>query len=179
MKSILTFMTGMILGAAVASGGEAKRPTVLDYYLALPDDVFYCEIEPADRSPAFRRSLIRRLSAADGYLLARVENYPLQVALFTHPGRPWPVVAVNRPCQLGCMCNSFRLLVPRGDGTWREDHPFPSPEAIARAAGLTEPDYELVLPERGTDIKVVDRDSRRILTIIAWRDGVFVLRKKP
>jgi hypothetical protein len=171
---VICIMT--LLGAD--AGAQQKQKSIMDYYLDLPDEAFYCEIKPENLSTEFKKRQIRKSNLKAGYILARAENMPLEAALFTDAYLGITVVAVNRPCGEGCMCNYFRLLRPTGKGAWADFDAFPSPDEIMKAAGLTEPDYELVLPEIGTDIKVVSRDTKKLLALIGWSGGQFALKKK-
>jgi hypothetical protein len=56
----LALMLALILSFAGGAHAQAKKMNVMDYYLALPDDCFYCEIMPPDLSDAFKRKLITR-----------------------------------------------------------------------------------------------------------------------
>ncbi|HSV97562.1 MAG TPA: hypothetical protein VLM75_11605 [Spirochaetota bacterium] len=99
----------------------------------------------------------------------------MQVALFTAPGVT--VVAVNRPCGEGCMCDMFRLLVPAAGGKWSDFTGFPSgDEALSRIGRKDQEHVEYVLPETGTDIKVIDPDTRKTLFPIGWSCGKFRIK---
>jgi len=124
----LALMLALVLASAGGAQAQTKKMSVMDYYLALPDNCFYCEITPPDLSAAFKRKLITKANIPAGYIEARSENYSMQVALFTAPGVT--VVAVNRPCGAGCMCAMFRLLVPEPGGKWSEYTGFPSEDRI-------------------------------------------------
>jgi len=166
----LALMLALVLASAGGAQAQTKKMSVMDYYLALPDDCFYCEITPPDLSAAFKRKLITKANIPAGYIEARSENYSMQVALFTAPGVT--VVAVNRPCGAGCMCAMFRLLVPEPGGKWSEYTGFPSEDRIrARIAKKDLEQIEFVLPEIGTDIKVVDPDTGKALLLIGWGGG--------
>jgi len=172
----IIFSVAVVLGAD--AGAQQKQKSIMDYYLDLPDEIFYCEIKPDNLSREFKKKQISKSNLRAGYILARSENMPLEVALFTDAYLGITVVAVNRPCGEGCMCNYFRLLRPTGKGTWADFDAFPSPDEIMKAAGLTEPDYDLVLPEIGTDIRVVSRDAKKVLALIGWSGGQFAVKKK-
>ncbi len=166
----------LLSGSSVCAWQD--RLTVMDYYLDLPAELFYCETRPADLSKEFKKRQIKKKNIGAGYILANSEGFPMEVALFTDRPTGTVVVAVNRTCGAGCMCNEFRLLRPAGKGTWTGFDGFPSSDEIRAATGMSEPDFELVLPGRGTDIKVIDRESRRVLALIEWTGGRFVLKKK-
>ncbi len=177
MKRILPLAIALVFLAPAADGphAQAKKMGVMDYYLALPDDCFFCETAPADRSAAFRKKQITKANIPAGYIEARSENYALQVALFTAPGVT--VVAVNRPCGAGCMCDLVRLLVPSPGGKWSDFTGFPSGEEVLSKIGRKDLEYvEYVLPETGTDIKVVDPDTRKTLLLIGWSGGRFRIK---
>jgi len=153
------------------------RPTnVREYYLELPADLFYCEIAPPVVDRAFKERQISYENVKSGYLLARSEDWPLQVALFKDKKRKVDVIAVNRPCGMGCMCDRFDLM-QYADGAWTPwAGTFPAPEAIRKAAGIGEDEgYELVMPERGTDILVVDPETRERRLTIRWSAGEFTV----
>ncbi len=176
-KHLLPLAIALVFLAPAADGlhAQAKKMSVMDYYLALPDDCFYCEITPPDLSAAFKRKQITKANIPAGYIEARSENYALQVALFTAPGVT--VVAVNRPCGAGCMCDLFRLLVPSPGGKWSDFTGFPSGEEVLSKIGRKDLEYvEYVLPETGTDIKVVDPDTRKTLLLIGWSGGRFRIK---
>ncbi len=178
-KHIIAIIAIALLGPlGTAVRAENKQKSIMDYYLDLPDEVFYCEIQPKDLSREFKKKQIRRSNLKAGYILANSENMPLEVALFIDAHLGITVVAVNRPCGAGCMCNYFKLLRPAGKGKWADFDAFPSPDEIMKAAGMTEPDYDLVLPEIGTIIKVVGRDTKKVLALIEWNGGEFILKKK-
>lgn len=171
----LALMLALVLASAGGAQAQTKKMSVMDYYLALPDNCFYCEITPPDLSAAFKRKLITKANIPAGYIEARSENYSMQVALFTAPGVT--VVAVNRPCGAGCMCAMFRLLVPEPGGKWSEYTGFPSEDRIrARIAKKDLEQIEFVLPEIGTDIKVVDPDTGKALLLIGWGGGKFSIK---
>lgn len=171
----LALMLALVLASAGGAQAQTKKMSVMDYYLALPDDCFYCEITPPDLSAAFKRKLITKANIPAGYIEARSENYQMQVALFTAPGVT--VVAVNRPCGAGCMCAMFRLLVPEPGGKWSEYTGFPSEDRIRARIGKKDLEQiEFVLPEIGTDIKVVDPDTGEALLLIGWGGGKFSIK---
>lgn len=177
MKHILGLAIALAFLIPAADGvrAQAKKMSVLDYYLALPDDCFYCEIAPADLSKAFKKKQITKANLPAGYIEARSENYTMQVALFTAPGVT--VVAVNRPCGAGCMCDMFRLLVPAAGGRWSDFTGFPSGDEVLARIGRKDLEHvEYVLPETGTDIKVIDPDTRTTLLLIGWSGGRFRIK---
>ncbi len=171
----LALILALMLTSAGGIHAQAKKMNVMDYYLALPDECFYCEITPPDLSTAFKKKQIKKANIPAGYIEARSENYTMQVALFTAPGVA--VVAVNRPCGAGCMCAMFRLLVPGTGGKWTEYTGFPSAEEIRSRIKNKDLEYfEFVLPETGTDIKVVDPDTGKTLLLIGWGGGTFRIK---
>jgi hypothetical protein len=174
--AVVIFCIITVLGAD--AGAQQKQKSIMDYYVDLPDEIFYCEMKPENLSKEFKKKQIRKSNLKAGYILARSENMPLEVALFTDAYLGITVVAVNRVCGEGCMCNYFRLLRPAGNGTWAEFNAFPSADEIMKAAGLNGPDYDLVLPEIGTDIKVLSRDTKKVLALIGWSGGQFAIKKK-
>ncbi|MBP7738409.1 MAG: hypothetical protein KA369_20710 [Spirochaetes bacterium] len=176
--AIAAVIIGIIAVLGADAGAQQKQKSVMDYYLDLPDEAFYCEMKPENLSKEFKKKQIRKSNLRAGYILARSENMPLEVALFTDAYLGITVVAVNRVCGEGCMCNYFRLLRPSGKGAWADFDAFPSSDEIMKAAGLTEPDYELVLPEIGTDIRVVSRDKKKLLALIGWSGGQFAIKRK-
>lgn len=166
----------LLLSLTLGADPVATKPrNVLDYYLLLPESVFWCEVAPPVVDQAFREAQILHKNVKNGYLTARSEAWTLQVALFRDRARGVDLIAVNRPCGMGCMCDSFQVL--RYDaGKWATWDAFPTPDAIRTAAGLGADDgYELVLPEVGTDIQVVDPASRKVRATIRWAGGVFTL----
>ena len=97
-----------------------------------------------------------------------------QVALFTAPGIR--LVAINRPCGEGCMCNMFRLLVPQPDGGWKDYEGFPSEGDINAKIGKKARSHEFLLPEVGTDIKIIDPETGKTLLLIGWIGGKFGIK---
>ncbi len=173
-KCIVPLAISLVLLIPASDGvrAQAKKMSVMDYYLALPDDCFYCEIAPADLSAEYRKKQIIKANLRAGYIEARLESYSMQVALFTAPGVT--VVAVNRPCGAGCMCDLFRLFVPLPGGKWGDFAGFPSGDEVLAGIGRKDLEYvEYVLPEIGTDIKVIDPDTRKTLLLISWSGGKF------
>lgn len=173
-KLIWTIILVVIFIFPHAMYSQGKKMNIMDYYLALPDDCFYCEIKPNDLSTAYKKKQVIKTNINAGYIAARSENYIMQVALFVAPGIN--VVAVNRPCGAGCMCNMFRLLVPQPNGKWSENVDFPSEKEIRARIKNNIEYYEFVLPEIGTDIKVIDPDTKKTILIIAWVGGKFRIK---
>ena len=83
----------------------------------------------------------------------------MQVALFVSKNKN--VIAVNRICGAGCMCNLFRLLVLEPNGTWKKHEDFPSEEEITKGIKNNIEYYEFILPEIGTDIQVIAPDIKK------------------
>lgn len=170
----LALVSALIAITAYGARAQARKMSVMDYYLTLPDDCFYCEIVPDDLSAAFKRKQITKSNIPAGYIEARSEGYSMQVALFTAPGIR--LVAVNRPCGAGCMCNMFRLLVPQPDGGWKDYEGFPSEEDINAKIGKKARSHEFLLPEVGTDIKIIDPETGKTLLLIGWVGGKFRIK---
>lgn len=162
---------------AVPLASQTKPKNILDYYLALPDEYFKCELSPSI-TRAYKEKLIVRKNIRNGYIQARSEGYPMEVALFTDDYLKLSMIAVVIRCGEGCMCNRFAVLSLAGNGAWSDNtsHVFPTEKQIA--AALKKPDtvYEFLLPEVGTDIKVVDTATKKVLLTIGWSGGMFQIK---
>ena len=121
---------------------------------------------------------VRGFDSPEQAVLERVPNPnadTLYLARFTAPGVT--VLAVNRPCRAGCMCDMFRLLVPAPGGKWSDFTGFPSGDEVLARIGRKDLEHvEYVLPETGTDIKVIDPDTRKTLLLIGWSGGRFRIK---
>jgi len=166
---------------AVMSAGTLSRPglgTVLDYYLALPEAYFMCETTP-NVTREYREKQIVRKNISSGYMEAKSEGHPMQVALFTDNKLNVSCVVLSITCGAGCMCNRFAILQAgeKMELTDVTEKIFPNEKEIFRAAGKNR-DYSLEykLPEYGTVIKVVDSMTGKALCNIHWSGGRFVIR---
>lgn len=160
------------------AAGEAPS-SVLDYYLALPDDYFHCELTPKI-TREYRMKQIVRKNIKNGYLLAKSDGFPMEVAIFVDAGGKNRTIAVNITCGEGCMCNRFSLLRHLGPGKWKivTDDLMPSDEAIDAAVRKKhgEKIWSLVLPEFGTTVKVVESATNKPLLDLEWVNGAFRIK---
>ncbi|MCU0847152.1 MAG: hypothetical protein MUD12_04625 [Spirochaetes bacterium] len=185
LKEITGFIFAFFLVACLAgiinpANAEEKKMSVLDYYLALPDEYFYCETKPSI-SKSFKEKQIKKKNLRNGYILSKSEEYPMEVALFTDSYLMLDIIAVNVKCGEGCMCNRFALLSYSGNGRWSEmtANIFPKQEEIEKALKNKGAAYEYVLPEVGTTIRIVDSASKRQLLEIYFSGGYFLIKEGP
>ena len=78
--------------------------------MLLPESRFLCEgmdKDPLDEAGRDARILERHI--ANGYLLVRIEDGPMQVALFKDRTNDRDVIGTVYNCGMGCMCNSNAL----------------------------------------------------------------------
>lgn len=164
---------------ALPGKGEGAPSTILDYYLALPDGYFHCELTPKI-TREYRMKQIVRKNVKNGYLLSKSEGYPMEVALFVDPTGKQRVIAVNITCGEGCMCNRFVLLRYLGPGKWQNitGDLMPSDGAIDAAIKEKhgERNWSLILPEFGTTVRVVDAATSAPLIELQWVNGVFRIK---
>ena len=165
----------LLFTAAAAALGETKK-TILDYYLDLPEQLFYCESKPAQITKEFKKKKIRKLNIRNGYILADSESSPLEVALFRDGRQGLTVIAASLECGEGCMCRFFHLYRADADGKLHPFDRFPSPDDIQKKIGKKDFYYELVLPEYGRDIKVIDPASKKTLCLITFGGGKFYIK---
>lgn len=168
-----------VCALALSGRGEGAPSTILDYYLALPDAYFQCEMEAKITTQEKMKQIVRK-NVKNGYLLAKSEGYPMEVALFVDATGKERVIAVNISCGEGCMCNKFALLRYLGPGKWKNvtaDLMPPDGEidaAIRKKHG--DRNWSLVLPEFGTTVRVVDAATSAPLIELQWVNGVFRIK---
>lgn len=145
---------------------------VLDYFMAIPDEYFLCEIEQSF-STAQREQAITYKNIPNGYLKAQFEELSdLQVALFKNKINGKNYLAFVNECGPGCMCNKRHFLVYE-DGKWTDQFHtvFPDLSTLGDVDQLA-----IRLPEKGTTIDVyhIDDPDKSVAKLI-WNDGVFKL----
>lgn len=173
----ITLATVALCLAAGWALADTSRPNVLDCYRDLPADIFQCEADTAP-DPAARERLIVHRNIPHGYIRAKVEGFPLEVALFRERDTVRDIVAVSLECGDGCMCRRLDFLVRDADG-WRSVRAdiFPAAAAIEAALGR-DAGYAYQLPETGTTIRVVDIESRALLLTLPWDGRRFQISKQ-
>jgi hypothetical protein len=173
----------LLLSLSIAGPATARKKAmdVLDYYCALPDEYFQCELSSPVSKEARIKQIVKK-NVKNGYISAKSEGFPMQVALFTDSHLKLDIIAVNIACGEGCMCNKFALLSHSEGGKWTEVTAdiFPRNDELIKAVkaktGRDDVSFEYVLPEFGTAIKVVDSSSKKQLVEIQWSGGQFFIK---
>jgi hypothetical protein len=149
---------------------------VLDYYLQLPEELFRCELETTV-SAEYRQKQIQRLNQKNGFILARSEGYPMEVALFRDQVNGRDIVAVNIYCGDGCMCNKLEFFVLTAAGDWQSvrESVFPAEDEIDKAL-KRDSGWEYRLPEFGTTITIVERNTGKVILQLPWLNSRFVIK---
>lgn len=179
IKNTIAAALFCLLASAAPAGAQGAPSTILDYYLALPDAYYQCEMEPKITAQYKMKQIVRK-NIKNGYLLAKSEGYPMEVALFVDAAGEERVIAVNITCGEGCMCNRFALLRYLGPGNWKNvtaDLMPPDGEieaAIKKKHG--DRNWSLILPEFGTTVRVVDAATSAPLIDLQWVNGVFRIK---
>ena len=177
---IILFISIIILFLVVTGFAKSKRKNVLDYYLLLPDEYFFCEFTPKITKEHKRQQIIRK-NIKNGFILSKSEGFDMEVALFRYKrgGRSIDIIAVNIRCGAGCMCNRFEFLAMRNDGSWKKvtANIFPSEQQIVKKLKTkNEVILEYYLPEFGTTVKVFNSITKKLLIKLYWRDSRFVFK---
>jgi hypothetical protein len=148
---------------------------VLDYYMRLPEDLFRCELETIV-STEYRQKQIRRLNQINGLILAQSEGYPMEAALFRDRPNGRDIVAVNIRCGDGCMCNKLEFLVLTAAGDWQSvrESVFPMDDEIDKAL-KRDSGWEYRLPEFGTTITIVERNTGKVILQLPWLNSRFTI----
>jgi hypothetical protein len=161
--------------------GKQKAMDIFDYYCALPDAYFQCEFSaPVPKEARIKQ--ITKKNVKNGFIAAKSEGFPMQVALFTDSRMMLNIIAVNITCGAGCMCNKFALLSYSTGGTWHEvtadifPHNKELIKAIKAKTGTDDVLFEFVLPEFGTAIRVVEISTKKHLIDINWTDGKLFIK---
>jgi hypothetical protein len=147
---------------------------IIDYFLALPDSYFNCEIV-MERLPDQRMSTVLYQNVADGYLLFKTEELDtVQLALFNgKSGHQY--LAYVYECGSGCQCNR-RAFLNYDNGVWNDifDQMVPDLSSV----GDDDTSIALRLPEKGTTITIYDYDSpQKSLGNLVWKQDVFELQQ--
>lgn len=162
-----------------SSSAQEKTKNVLDYYLDLPDNLFYCELSKSFSKEAKEKQIVRK-NLPNGFILAKSEGYRMEVALFKDRTKNRDIIAVNIRCGEGCMCSRFEVLELIAGGKWKNvKEIFPSEAEITKALegkGKSDAIYEIALPETGTTIQLIDSTNQKPLIGIIWKDGKFSVK---
>lgn len=169
-----------------------KSLTIEDYYLALPDKYFFgCKSYKGNRywgeiTKNQRLRYIKHKNLPNGYLRAQLPNEqtPLQVALFTFGDKK--VIAIFMDAGSMWQCTTRDFLTLGTNGYWEElnielpiGHNTKSIENLEAKLKKESPmplDRKVILPEYGTDLKVVDVSTETELFKIKWEGGSFKLK---
>lgn len=161
---------------SVVGEGVPVLTNVLEYYMALPDEYFTCELERT-YSPEQRQAAIQYQNVDSGYLKVKVDELDgVELALFEDRENEQAYLAFVYECGGGCMC-SRRHFLRYANGEWEDvygEH-FPDLSELEADGDII---TALSLPEKGTIIQVLDADTRQPLADLVWRGGQFELQKK-
>lgn len=148
---------------------------LIDYYLALPDEYFTCEISRS-YTAAQREAAIQYKNIDNGYLTAGFDELDtVQFALFKNKESKESFVALVYECGGGCMCTKRHFLRHTGSG-WEDVYG----EVFPDLSVLEENDVVIAfrLPEKGTTIEVYNAETNRLLAHLLWKVGKFDLVRK-
>jgi len=140
---------------------------ILDYYYALPDYYFECELD-MDHSRELRDSYLTYKADNSNFMLFKTNEFDsVQMALFSDAENKTRYVAYVNQCGEGCQCNLVAFLsFENGEWVDHADEVFPDLSQL-----IEDPDAIIgyQLPEEGTDIVVYDYYNRnRRLGTLKW-----------
>lgn len=158
---------------------QIKNPqNIMDYYLLLPADYFFCDASASDDNEAFRKKVLIHQNIKNGYLKAQPQEfYTLEVALFKNKKSNENIIAAFIQCGDGCMCNAMDFLVwNQTKNLWENisQQVFPSYDQISKKINGEE-SIKYVLPEFGTTIVGKHAETEKTLIEIKWNGERFVL----
>lgn len=149
--------------------------SVLDYYLALPDESFTCEIS-RQYSKEQREKAIQYKNMAAGFMKASVDEFDnIELALFKNKDTGKSYLAFVYECGAGCMCTK-RLFLEYDNDKWVDRYS----DFFSDLSKLEENDtaIALKLPEKGTTITVVNFETGKALADLLWKGNKFEMVKK-
>jgi hypothetical protein len=156
-----------------ASAPAKPLNNILDYYLALPDTYFNCELT-MERLPDQRMPGILYKNVSDGYLLFKTEELDtVQLALFNEKSTGKKYLAYVYECGGGCQCNR-RAFLSYDNGEWNDV----SEKAFPDLSALTSDDTNIAfrLPEKGTTIVLYNYDDPgKVVGKLEWKGNMFEL----
>ncbi|MBO9698556.1 MAG: hypothetical protein J7604_00020 [Sporocytophaga sp.] len=185
-KSLLIFIILLFSSSFSIDGivnvDQIDTFTIEQYYFMLPaEDYFNCEFSPKPDA-TFRKMYIIKSNVKNGYLVASDKNdFSIEMALFKDKIIGRDIIAVfSRGCNIGGQCP------PRYDfWTYKNKQWFNVTKELVNLESVSKkveqesgsiPGY--LLPELGTDIKVVECDSKKDLGYrLKWVNSKFELIK--
>ena len=161
-----------------------KEPTVLDYFMALPEiDYFQCDCEEGIKIKE-RSSYIIKKNINAGYILARdgCGELDLAVVLFRDKTNTRDIIAVDNIWVTGdyfCLTDGRKgLFYLNKSGDWEDV----TDELIDKQrinSKLKTSRYVFLYPEKGTTVTILDEDDTdKVLGYLKWRSGRFKFKSK-
>lgn len=160
---------------SAAKEEELVLNNLLDYYRALPDNYFTCEMERV-YTRTQREAAIQYKNIASGFMTAGFDELDtVQLALFKNIASNESFVALVYECGGGCMCTK-RLFLTHDNNGWTDRYA----EVFPDLSVLEEGDVMIAfrLPEKGTTISVYNFDTGEALADLQWKNGKFEMVKK-
>lgn len=149
--------------------------TIMDYYLAIPDEHLTCEITRAYTKEQREKAILHK-NISNGYMKASFDELDtVQLALFQNKETNQSYLAFVYECGAGCMCTK-RLLLEYKGGAWHDRFA----DMIPDLSELENDDVAigLLLPEKGTTIKVVNLETRKSVADLLWKKNKFEMVRK-
>lgn|GEM_PF-457291 len=149
---------------------------ITDYFLALPDDYFTCEIPKAfDENQ--RRAATKYENVKQGYMRAGFDELDnIELALFTNKEKSLSYLALVYECGGGCQCTK-RHFLQYENGEWRDrfSELFPDLDVLSASDDIN---IALRLPENGATIEVYNFDEpEKVLSTLSWDGTKFTLQQ--
>jgi hypothetical protein len=169
--------SGVFKKSSARSKEILKHPaalnTIEDYYLALPDEYFTCEVQ-TQYSREERLRHIKYKNVADGYMKVTFsELEEIQLAQYKNREKGKSYLAFVYECGGGCMCNK-RLFLSYDNGEWIDHYDEIFPDLSSLTANDTIIAFRL--PEKGTTIEIYDYDDpEKTLGLLKWNGNNFTL----
>jgi hypothetical protein len=149
--------------------------SILDYYLALPDESFTCEITRA-YNKAQRKKAIQYKNIANGFMKVSTDEFEnIEIALFKNKQTGKSYLAFVYECGAGCMCTK-RLFLEYDNNEWIDRYADFFPDLSQLEENDTA--IALKLPEKGTTITVTNFETGEALADLLWKGNKFELSGK-
>jgi hypothetical protein len=160
---------------AVANEATPTLNSILEYYHALPNEYFTCEIE-RQYSKEQREAAIQYKNVTNGYMRATFDELDnIQLALFKNKEAGNFYLAFVYECGAGCMCVKRHFLEFKNN-QWHDRFDDMLPDLSALEENDTS--IALQLPEKGTTITVINFETNAPLADLVWKGNLFELVRK-
>jgi hypothetical protein len=151
----------------------AKLDDIMDFYMALDDTYFNCELSEKYSREERTKSIVYQ-NVTNGYLIFKSQELDsVQLALYKNRVNNKSYLAYVYQCGAGCQCNRTEFLSYE-DGEWKNvyDEVFPDLGSLIKDDVV----IGLRLPEKGTTITLYDYENpAKRLGELQWNGTKFNL----